>query len=100
MFTPPQPLRRGFNMLSQISRPKAMSPFRRVRAAALATSVGFGLALAPMAWAEVTQPAPLTQSPPAVQLPSLPPLVKKGTPQGANISVHAKAGTRDAALAH
>src|SRR5258708_5677452 len=86
-------------MLSQISRPKAMSPFRRVRAAALATSVGFGLALAPMAWAEVTQPAPLTQSAPAVQLPSFAPLVKKVTPAVVNISVTEKAGTGDGDLA-
>jgi len=82
-------------MLSQISRPKAMSPFRRVRAAALATSVGFGLALAPMAWAEVTQPAPPTQSAPAVQLPSFAPLVKKVTPAVVNISVIEKAGSVD-----
>jgi len=86
-------------MLSQISRPKAMSPFRRVRAAALATSVGFGLALAPMAWAEVTQPAPLTQSAPAVQLPSFAPLVKKVTPAVVNISVTEKAGAGDGDMA-
>ena len=79
-------------MLSQISRPKATSPFRRIRAAALATSVGFGLALAPMAWAEVA-PAPLTQSAPTVQLPSFAPLVKKVTPAVVNISVTEKAGS-------
>ena len=44
-------------MLSLVSRAKANSPFRRVRAAALATSVGFGLAFAPMAWAEVAAAA-------------------------------------------
>jgi len=86
-------------MVSQISRPKASSPFRRVRAAALATSVGFGLALAPMAWAEVTQPAPLTQSAPAVQLPSFAPLVKKVTPAVVNISVTEKAGAGDGEMA-
>jgi serine protease Do len=79
-------------MLSRISRPKAMSPFRLVRAAALATSVGFGLGLAPLALAEVPQPAPLTQSAPAVQLPSFAPLVKKVTPAVVNISVTEKAG--------
>ncbi len=86
-------------MLSQISRPKAMSPFRRVRAAALATSVGFGLAFAPLAFAETAQPAPLTQSAPAVQLPSFAPLVKKVTPAVVNISVTEKAGAGDGDMA-
>src|SRR6185437_13195392 len=81
-------------MLSPISRPTAMSPFRRVRAAALATSVGFALAFAPLAFAETT-PAPLTQSAPAMQLPSFAPLVKKVTPAVVNISVTEKASAGD-----
>ena len=76
-------------MRSPISRPTATSPFRRVRAAALATTVGFALAFAPLALAETTPP-PLTQSAPAVQVPSFAPLVKKVTPAVVNISVTEK----------
>ena len=82
-------------MLSLISdHAKTVSPFRRVRAAALATSVGFSLvfapmALAPTAWAQSAAP----QAAPAVQLPTFAPLVKKVTPAVVNISVTEKAGT-------
>ena len=85
-------------MLSPIFRPTATSPFRRVRAAALATSVGFALAFAPLALAETTPP-PLTQSAPAVQVPSFSPLVKKVMPAVVNISVTEKAGGDDGDMA-
>ena len=85
-------------MRSLISRPTATSPFRRVRAAALATSVGFALAFAPLALAETT-PAPLTQSAPVLQVPSFAPLVKKVTPAVVNISVTEKAGAGDGDMA-
>jgi serine protease Do len=81
-------------MLSPISRPTATSPFRRVRAAALATGVGVALAFAPLALAETTPP-PLTQSAPAVQVPSFAPLVKKVMPAVVNISVTEKTGAGD-----
>ena len=42
-------------------RHAAGSAFRRARAAALATSVGLGLVLAPAAWAQTASPAPLLQ---------------------------------------
>jgi serine protease Do len=82
-------------MLSQISSHlKAMSPYRRVRAAALATTVGLSLALAPLAFpltagAETVPSAtPTTQ---ALPLPSFAPLVKKVMPAVVNISVQEKA---------
>ncbi len=79
-------------MLSPISpRPKA-SAFRRVRAAALASSVGLSLALAPMAWAQTATPAPQGVGI-AAQLPTFAPLVKKVLPAVVNISVTEKAGT-------
>ncbi|MGO8914877.1 MAG: DegQ family serine endoprotease [Stellaceae bacterium] len=79
-------------MFSPISaRPKA-SAFRRVRAAALATSVGLSLALGPMVWAETTTPAPQGAGA-AAQLPTFAPLVKKVMPAVVNISVTEKAGT-------
>jgi serine protease Do len=67
------------------------SAFRRVRAAALATSVGLGLILSPLAFAEQPgAPAPLTASPGA-QLPSFAPLVKKVQGAVVNISVTSRA---------
>jgi serine protease Do len=80
-------------MLAPIpNRPRA-SAFRRVRAAALATSVGLGLALSPLAWAETAQPAPLPEAAaPAASLPSFAPLVKKVLPAVVNISVTERAG--------
>jgi serine protease Do len=82
-------------MLSPSFRPKVTSPFRRVRAAALATSVGFALAFAPFALADTMPPPSQTQSAPAVQVPSFSPLVKKVTPAVVNISVTEKSGTDD-----
>jgi serine protease Do len=70
-------------------RAPATSPFRRVRAAALATAVGVGLALSPLAWAEV--PSSPTQA--MVQLPSFAPIVKKVMPAVVNISVTERPGT-------
>jgi serine protease Do len=79
-------------MLSQNPRRSPVtSPFRRVRAAALATAVGIGLALPPLAWAETAvapDPTPATMS-----LPSFAPLVKKVMPAVVNISVTERAGT-------
>ena len=67
------------------------SAFRRVRAAALATTVGLGLVLAPLAFAELPgAPAPLSASPGA-QLPSFAPLVKKVQSAVVNISVTSRA---------
>src|SRR5690348_15414160 len=86
-------------MLSPNFHPKVTSPFRRVRAAALATSVGFALAFAPLAVAETTPPPSQTQSAPAVQVPSFAPLVKKVTPAVVNISVTEKAGGDDGDMA-
>src|SRR5580658_2380399 len=84
--------KRGLIMLPQNPhRPPVTSPFRRVRAAALATAVGIGLALPPLAWAETTlapNPTPAT-----VSLPSFAPLVKKVMPAVVNISVTERAGT-------
>jgi serine protease Do len=78
-------------MLSQNShRPPAISPFRRVRAAALATAVGVGLALSPPAWAETALP---DNPQAALSLPSFAPLVKKVMPAVVNISVTERAGT-------
>ena len=77
-------------MLAQITRPTAATAFRRVRAAALATSVGLGLVLAPTAWAESTPPAPLAQGN-GVPLPSFAPMVKKVLPAVVNISVTERA---------
>ena len=83
-------------MLSQYStRPRTRSRFRRVRAAALATTVGFSLAFAPLAWAETTPPAPMAQAqaPAAMPLPSFAPLAKHVLPAVVNISVTEKPGT-------
>jgi serine protease Do len=79
-------------MLSQTPhRAPATPPFRRVRAAALATTVGIGLALSPLAWAET---APAQSSTPAmVALPSFAPIVKKVMPAVVNISVTERPGT-------
>jgi serine protease Do len=67
------------------------SAFRRVRAAALATTVGLGLVLSPLAFAELAgAPAPLSASPGA-QLPSFAPLVKKVQSAVVNISVTSRA---------
>jgi serine protease Do len=77
-------------MLLTISSRAKASPFRRVRAAALATTVGLGLALAPLAWAETAAPAPQSAVPGAA-LPSFAPLVKKVLPAVVNISVTEKA---------
>jgi serine protease Do len=76
---------------SNIPRPPALS--QRLRAGALATTVGFGLALAPMAWAQTGQSAPQAPSTPTVQLPSFAPVVKKIMPAVVNISVTEKPGT-------
>ncbi len=77
--------------------PKATSPFRRVRAAALATTVGLSLVFAPMALAPAALAeagtAPLPQGQATVQIPSFAPLVKKVMPAVVNISVTEKAGT-------
>ncbi|HEV2548327.1 MAG TPA: DegQ family serine endoprotease [Stellaceae bacterium] len=68
--------------------------FRRVRALALATSVG--LALAPAAWAQTASPAPLLQpQAPGSALPSFAPLVKKVLPAVVNISVTERANAPD-----
>jgi serine protease Do len=80
-------------MLSQNpNRSPAISPFRRVRAAALATAVGVGLALSPLAWAE-TAGALNPSSQAIVSLPSFAPIVKKVMPAVVNISVTERAGT-------
>jgi serine protease Do len=72
--------------------PKA-SAFRRVRAVALAGTVGFGVALAPLAWSWAEAPQAL---PPAAgtasTLPSFSPLVKRVLPAVVNISVTERAG--------
>jgi serine protease Do len=74
-------------MLPEISvRPKARSAFRRIRAAALATSLGVGLVLAPTAWAQNAAPSPAA----VAQLPTFAPLVKKVLPAVVNISVTEK----------
>ena len=64
------------------------SAFRRIRAAALATSVGLGLALTPLAFAEISAPQNVA---PVVSLPSFAPMVKKVLPAVVNISVTEKA---------
>jgi serine protease Do len=69
---------------------RPLTPFRRVRAVALATTVGLGLALGPVVWAQNAAPAP--QGAPVTQLPSFAPLVKKVLPAVVNISVTEKAG--------
>jgi serine protease Do len=70
--------------------------FRRVRALALATSVGLGLVLAPAAWAQTASPAPLLQPQvPGSALPSFAPLVKKVLPAVVNISVTERANAPD-----
>ena len=73
-------------------RPKS-STFRRVRALALAGTVGFGVALAPFAWswAEAPQAAPPLAGLSA-PLPTFAPLVKRVLPAVVNISVTEKAG--------
>jgi serine protease Do len=87
------PFERGIIMLSQsFPRSAATSAFRRVRAAALATSVGIGLALSPLAWAETSLP-PAAAGQPILSLPSFAPMVKKVMPAVVNISVTEKAGT-------
>jgi serine protease Do len=79
-------------MMSPISQRATVSAFRRVRAAALATSVGAGLVLAPMAflWQDGAAMAAQTASP-SVQLPSFAPLVKKVLLAVVNISVTSRA---------
>jgi serine protease Do len=78
-------------MLSPMTQRPSASAFRRVRAAALATTVGLGLVLAPSVWAQQAPP-PLPQTTtPTAQLPSFAPLVKKILPAVVNISVTEKA---------
>ncbi len=79
-------------MLLPISPRSKASAFRRVRAAALATSVGLGLALAPLAWAQTEMPAP-QGAVAGAQLPTFAPLVKKVLPAVVNVSVTEKADT-------
>jgi serine protease Do len=69
-------------MLFPISHRAGGSAFRRVRAAALAATMGAGLALSPFAWAESSMPSTA-----ATTLPSFAPLVKKVLPAVVNISV-------------
>jgi serine protease Do len=81
-------------MLSPISCRSKATAFRRIRAAALATSVGLSLAYAPMVWAQTATPAPAVSSQ-AAALPSFAPLVKKVMPAVVNISVTEKADASD-----
>ncbi len=76
------------------SRRPTASAIRRLRAVALATSVGASLALAPLAWAETPAPVPQVATPTAA-LPSFAPLVKKVLPAVVNISVTEKATAAD-----
>jgi serine protease Do len=84
-----QSFERGIGMMFPISQRATTSAFRRVRAAALATSIGVGLVLVPLAlpWQDGVAAA----QNPSVQLPSFAPLVKKVLPAVVNISVTARA---------
>ncbi|HZB91050.1 MAG TPA: hypothetical protein VE397_06390, partial [Stellaceae bacterium] len=73
-------------------RPRA-SAFRRIRAAALATTVGLSLAFAPTVWTWAQTPAPSAANQAA--LPSFAPLVKKVLPAVVNISVTEKQDASD-----
>jgi serine protease Do len=76
--------------------PRPGAAFRRVRALALATSVGLGVAAAPAGWAQTASPAPLLQPQASgAALPSFAPLVKKVLPAVVNISVTERANAPD-----
>ncbi len=81
-------------MLSLIPPPsQGKSPYRRVRAAALAAGVGLSLALVPFVEAQTTStPAPqsMPATAPIASLPSFAPLVKKVVPAVVNVSVTQK----------
>jgi len=80
-------------MLSPHSPQPTAAGYRRIRAAALATSVGLSLALAPLASAQTAAaPQGLHE---AAALPSFAPLVKKVLPAVVNISVTEKANAPD-----
>src|SRR6185437_2794072 len=84
---------RGNLMLSPHSPQPTAAGYRRIRAAALATSVGLSLALAPLASAQTAAaPQGLHE---AAALPSFAPLVKKVLPAVVNISVTEKANAPD-----
>jgi serine protease Do len=79
-------------MLSHSTAPlQARSTFQRVRAAALATTVGLSLVLPSLAFAETAAP-PAAQPGSTVPLPSFAPLTKRVLPAVVNISVTEKPG--------